>query len=689
MELLDIDVWAPLRDWLRSRPYAILCGSGISRRSGLPTGRDFNETFVKSVVPPAWHSAVWGHLSEDSPVMLRFEGILDIWRKICDPRLEVLNTYRSGTPTSEHRALAHVAQSHPVITTNFDGLIERANCGALNVVYTESGFENAPWHAPGLYKIHGTLQRFTGEQPEELRADEEGFPIVTLHAISSNMESVSRRRYLHRVRKETPLVVVGYSGSDDFDVCRWLFEPGPSRESVWIVYHGATVEPLVLSAAEARRAGHAPRPFRVEPRADNWKIVLTSNPAELLADLSGQPFEPAESATLGLGWGSPSQWQQSVVTALLLHQVSRLVDAESVLRTLMDSGLSPTERLLTGMYLALALIPTGHPGKRREAVRYAVKAAKSLALDGPDRRRARLLATQAEFFTHRLGTDRLGAALTALYSEAETAGDEELCFDVAIFARQVARTHEGMKVAFEAARDRGSLPAKGIDLHESARAGWAACSSADALKRTIQRMEEAIAFRREVGHVEGLCASLNVCGVMNQRLAEWTAVRRPDYTLAMQRHEESRRWAEEGGFVWHRGQALIALAFIAAKNEDRWQIEARMAPLEELGDVLDPSDKHYLGFLTTLRRVLDSDLEGAASACTEIARVQSDKLGARMREAARFDFLLCRTWVEGGTSASWPELPPMYANVPFWQARVRQLKALPRAAWLLIDPFPP
>ena len=44
--------------------------------------------------------------ADASPVPLRFEGILDVWWRICDPQLRVLNTYRLGEPSSEHRALA-------------------------------------------------------------------------------------------------------------------------------------------------------------------------------------------------------------------------------------------------------------------------------------------------------------------------------------------------------------------------------------------------------------------------------------------------------------------------------------------------------------------------------------------------------------------------------------------------------
>src|SRR5437016_4338269 len=104
----DIDTWAALLGWFRSQTYAVLCGSGISRRSGLPTGKDFNTTFLREVVQPDWRAAIEKYLQPGSPVPLRFEGILDVWWRICDPQLRVLNTYRLGEPSSEHRALAHL-----------------------------------------------------------------------------------------------------------------------------------------------------------------------------------------------------------------------------------------------------------------------------------------------------------------------------------------------------------------------------------------------------------------------------------------------------------------------------------------------------------------------------------------------------------------------------------------------------
>src|SRR5262249_51371176 len=100
----DIDTWTALLAWLRTQSYAALCGSGISRRSGLPTGKDFNRTFLEEVVQAGLRPTMEKHLEPDPPVPLRFEGILEVWWRICDPQLRVLDTYRLGTPTSEHRA---------------------------------------------------------------------------------------------------------------------------------------------------------------------------------------------------------------------------------------------------------------------------------------------------------------------------------------------------------------------------------------------------------------------------------------------------------------------------------------------------------------------------------------------------------------------------------------------------------
>ena len=702
MDWESIDTWEGLIRWLRSKEYAVLCGSGVSWRSGLPTGQEFNQTFLEDVVSPDWRPMIRSHLQPDSEVPLRFEGILDVWWRIVDPELRVLDAYRFGEPTSEHYALAHLARSHAIVTTNFDGLIERAWTwqADLNLAYTDEHFKSSPLDS-GLYKIHGTLQCFTNGRLEELSYRDEGFPIATLRAISANMESLPRRSYMHKLRKSRPLLVVGYSGMDDFDVSRWLVEPSNPKEGVWIQFDPMASDTAVLSAQQAIEVGSCPRPIRrltkdqvLDPAArdrvvDAWKVVHTNNPGRLLAQLSGQPFQDvADRSEEALNWRSPSDWQRSIVTAMLLLQLSRFRASEDLLRGVLDTNaLSPVETLKTKVCLAQAIIPSGDPHKREEALSLANTASDSKLVDDSLRQRAIFLATQARFFTRRSSARELGHDLDILYRRASASSDAELAVDIAVFGGQHARSHPTMKVAFDSVEAGGSLPAKGIAFHEAARSKWSRCESTEMLRQTISAMERAIAFRRDLGQLDGACASLNVCGTMYQRFKEWISPVTPVYDAAALRHAESLRLATEAGLVWHRSQALINLAYIDAKKSDPKGLSDRIAEINQLGEALDDSDWHHLAFLTGYTRVLAGDFDGAVSEYeTLVALPASAKLGDRMRGAATFNAQLCRAWILGKPMPA--ELPPSHKGVAFWEHRLGHLGQFSKEL-ALIDSLPP
>ncbi len=114
---------------LRDRSdYAILCGSGISRDAGLPTGQDFRDLVLQYAPDLKAEGLLRDLLTRSAETLppLRFEGILEVLQRTVDHELETLKVYREGTHICIHRALAKIACLHPVLTTNFDVLIERA-----------------------------------------------------------------------------------------------------------------------------------------------------------------------------------------------------------------------------------------------------------------------------------------------------------------------------------------------------------------------------------------------------------------------------------------------------------------------------------------------------------------------------------------------------------------------------------
>src|SRR5262249_34287950 len=140
---------------------AVLCGAGVSCASGLPIAKDCEallteyaaddqaETDLPDLLKPRANDAPW----------LRFEGIMAVFQEYIDASLSVLDVYKGGNPRFNHAALARIARHAPVLTTNFDNLIERAaldNGEPIPVAMSDDDFKNRV--SPGVWKLHGTLQ---------------------------------------------------------------------------------------------------------------------------------------------------------------------------------------------------------------------------------------------------------------------------------------------------------------------------------------------------------------------------------------------------------------------------------------------------------------------------------------------------------------------------------------------------
>ncbi|CAF1669544.1 unnamed protein product, partial [Didymodactylos carnosus] len=86
----------------------------------------------------------------------------------------------------------------------------------------------------GLWKIHGTVARWENNSWSLVRADEDGGPVATFRHLSSTRESDNRRMFLQYLVETRPLLVIGYSGSDDFDITRWLKSTKLPKRVLWV-----------------------------------------------------------------------------------------------------------------------------------------------------------------------------------------------------------------------------------------------------------------------------------------------------------------------------------------------------------------------------------------------------------------------------------------------------------------------
>lgn len=258
------------------RSWAFLAGAGISVPSGLPTAWEFNEriaTFLSNSTRQ--RRQIRTLLTTDSSRVrnrLRFEQVIEILREIAgDKELGVLNEFDDPGPPSElHFLLARMLRrGAAVMTTNFDNLIEYA-CLTINRYGTRrmrqllqihleserSGRSRSSfrWYAmqrrlqPAVLKLHGSLRTLT---TDALRGTVLSSDRTATTSIGATLDALGRaagapglelmkEKVLRRVIRDRTLCVMGYSGSDDFDVLPSLARMAATIEKVvWIRHaHG-------------------------------------------------------------------------------------------------------------------------------------------------------------------------------------------------------------------------------------------------------------------------------------------------------------------------------------------------------------------------------------------------------------------------------------------------------------------
>ncbi len=224
---------------------AFLVGSGVSVASGLPTGWAFNTEmalFLSSTRSERarLHRALTTGLSGSSKGV-RFEQVVQILRDMVDPGLRIIEFVElAKQPGPLHTFLAGaIHQRARVFTTNFDFLIESAYrslysqrplAQVAHATPRRSGARSFREYRrrrgqfpPSLFKLHGTLTELCWSR---LRT-----PVV-LHSsrsINATLDTIGtsgsswglepdKEAVLLSALTGRPLVVVGYSGLDDFDV---------------------------------------------------------------------------------------------------------------------------------------------------------------------------------------------------------------------------------------------------------------------------------------------------------------------------------------------------------------------------------------------------------------------------------------------------------------------------------------
>jgi hypothetical protein len=247
-----------------------LVGAGISVPSGIASGQMFVDAVIPQLIPEEMRTNRLVAPLIEQPIstllrLIRFEGLVEILRNHLDTRLTIMQYLEtSWKPSALHYwAVQHVSKGGTVLTTNLDSLIELAFYELFGQSMPQcitdedySEFVRMNWDRPRLFKLHGSLR--SGQYVAVHAGDTEHDPFadlnmrllasfgVTLDAVGAlrAANENSRGRFtlpevvtaaLKRVLQNKDLLIVGYSGSDDFDVMPTIWElRGVLRRLIWV-----------------------------------------------------------------------------------------------------------------------------------------------------------------------------------------------------------------------------------------------------------------------------------------------------------------------------------------------------------------------------------------------------------------------------------------------------------------------
>lgn len=234
--------------FLNSEDLTFLVGAGCSvdLPSCLPSGRKMMDAIIDYTCAKSEIENI--RKLED----LRYEALVEIIRDNLDNNLKLIDYFgKCDTPNLQHFFLTEmIKKGNFVMTTNFDFLIEYAliqsgvEKSSIIPVITKDDFEM--YKNPeklfqdgkkAVYKIHGSTRNIiTGQSTKESL-------IATLQAFGSNKEgeNVFQLEYFKRplfinIINGRSLIVMGYSGRDDFDIVPTLKVLKELKNIYWINY---------------------------------------------------------------------------------------------------------------------------------------------------------------------------------------------------------------------------------------------------------------------------------------------------------------------------------------------------------------------------------------------------------------------------------------------------------------------
>ncbi len=239
-----MDIWLKQVIKNRLQDVLFLCGAGISY--DYPTELPTVKRFILDILKVCNTETSLVHAIEQkinsNDIVYRFELLINEIRNLRDYRLKVAKVFSSQEYNELHSFLGQMlCLGASVLTTNFDTCIENSinNIDEINkIVYTgiDLACDNLP-AAKTLVKIHGS------NESEDINNN----LVITIKELSKTNQGYYKfpnwRKYLYNLLKNKIVIVIGYSGSDEFDITPILTDALVERY-IWIDYNHKNIIPV-------------------------------------------------------------------------------------------------------------------------------------------------------------------------------------------------------------------------------------------------------------------------------------------------------------------------------------------------------------------------------------------------------------------------------------------------------------
>ena len=325
--------------------YAFLAGAGISMAppSSLPSARAMCRMLLEFCAPGEEVDALIALQG------LRYEQLVEEVQNQVDKELAFLEYLDiAPMPNINHLLLASMmVAGHPVITTNFDCLIEEAarailpqdKQALLQIIITKENFKAAqlPAGTPSctICKLHGSVKNALSN--EDTRAS-----LVTTmaalgrdraHGETFSIEPFKKPAIIAAISGRV-LVVLGYSGRDDFDIVPLLREFSSMKGIIWIEHDESIENPQVFHVRESDQAGDPATPPHIRllanlaGRGASVSLIKgnTSTVISQLQSLMKIPSPPETSDSVG-SRPSFTEWAAPIFDAVTPQQKEKLASA--------------------------------------------------------------------------------------------------------------------------------------------------------------------------------------------------------------------------------------------------------------------------------------------------------------------------------------------------------------------------